>query len=79
MYLNLIALYFRHERFERKGDDLYTNLTISLRDALVGFETDIVHLDGHKVSGGGCMVWLNTRGNSCGGIVIGKAYVSTCT
>ena len=39
----------RHPRFERRGDDLYTNLTVTLRDALVGFEMDIVHLDGHKV------------------------------
>lgn len=36
--------------FERRGDDLYTNLTITLRDALVGFETEITHLDGHAVS-----------------------------
>lgn len=36
--------------FERRGDDLYTNVTISLVEALVGFEMDIVHLDGHKVS-----------------------------
>ncbi|XP_055837381.1 dnaJ homolog shv [Episyrphus balteatus] len=39
-----------HERFQRKGDDLYTNVTISLQDALVGFSLDIPHLDGHKVS-----------------------------
>nr|ACO14660.1 DnaJ homolog subfamily B member 11 precursor [Caligus clemensi] len=38
-----------HHLFERKGDDLYTNLTISLADALNGFETEIEHLDGHKV------------------------------
>ena len=25
------------------------NVTVSLRDALVGFKMDIVHLDGHKV------------------------------
>ena len=36
--------------FERRGDDLYTNVTISLVDALIGFKLDIVHLDGHKVS-----------------------------
>lgn len=35
--------------FERRGDDLYTNVTISLVEALVGFDMDIVHLDGHKV------------------------------
>lgn len=39
-----------HQRFERRGDDLYTNVTISLQDALVGFTTEIEHLDGHKVT-----------------------------
>lgn len=39
-----------HSRFERKGDDLYTNVTISLQDALTGFSLEIEHLDGHKVS-----------------------------
>lgn len=38
-----------HTKFERKGDDLYTNITISLQDALVGFAIDIPHLDGHNV------------------------------
>lgn len=40
---------YNHPVFERKGDDLYTNITISLVDALSGFELDIEHLDGHKV------------------------------
>lgn len=40
---------FRHNRFQRKGDDLYTNVTVTLLDALNGFEMDILHLDGHKV------------------------------
>ena len=39
-----------HPRFERKGDDLYTNVSISLTDALTGFELQIEHLDGHKVT-----------------------------
>lgn len=39
-----------HPIFERKGDDLYTNVTISLQDALTGFELEITHLDGHKVA-----------------------------
>jgi len=39
----------KHEHFERRGDDLWTNVTISLVDALTGFEMDINHLDGHKV------------------------------
>jgi len=40
---------YPHKHFERRGDDLYTNVTISLVDALQGFEMDIEHLDGHKV------------------------------
>ena len=40
---------FRHPHFERRGDDLYTNVTINLVDSLNGFEMDIEHLDGHKV------------------------------
>ena len=38
-----------HPVFERRGDDLYTNMTINLMDALVGFESSLTHLDGHKV------------------------------
>lgn len=39
-----------HNKFERRGDDLYTNMTLSLQDALLGFSTEIEHLDGHKVT-----------------------------
>ncbi|XP_012274598.1 dnaJ homolog shv [Orussus abietinus] len=39
-----------HPTFERVGDDLYTNITISLQDALIGFTLDIKHLDGHTVT-----------------------------
>ncbi|XP_076625552.1 dnaJ heat shock protein family member shriveled [Colletes latitarsis] len=39
-----------HPIFERIGDDLYTNVTISMQDALIGFKMDIEHLDGHKVN-----------------------------
>lgn len=39
-----------HQIFQRVGDDLYTNITISLQDALTGFTLDITHLDGHKVT-----------------------------
>lgn len=38
-----------HKIFERRGDDLYTNVTIPLLDALVGFEMNIKHLDNHEV------------------------------
>ena len=52
-FFYLIFFYFlfflRHPVFERRGDDLYTNVTITLTDALIGFEMDITHLDGHKV------------------------------
>jgi len=39
-----------HPRFERRGDDLYTNVSVSLTDALTGFELQIEHLDGHMVT-----------------------------
>lgn len=39
----------KHSRFERKGNDLYTNITITLQDALNGFELEIQHLDSHVV------------------------------
>eukprot|EP00048_Salpingoeca_helianthica_P021562 m.13069 g.13069 ORF g.13069 m.13069 type:complete len:358 (-) comp6119_c0_seq1:290-1363(-) len=38
-----------HARFHRVGDALYTNMTITLRDALLGFSSSITHLDGHTV------------------------------
>lgn len=38
-----------HLIFERRGDDLYTNATISLADALTGFTIHLKHLDGHMV------------------------------
>jgi len=39
----------RHDRFERQGDDLYCNVTVSLQEALNGFELNIPHLDNHLV------------------------------
>lgn len=38
----------KHKRYTRRGDDLYTNMTISLVDALTGFEKQLTHMDGHK-------------------------------
>ena len=35
--------------FKRRGDDLHAELRISLRAALLGFQTSLVHLDGHFV------------------------------
>ncbi len=39
----------KHPVFERKGDHLHASVTISLKEALLGFELTIDHLDGHKV------------------------------
>ncbi|PKA55204.1 Chaperone protein dnaJ 2 [Apostasia shenzhenica] len=36
-----------HDRFRREGDDLHTTVTVSLLEALVGFEKNIKQLDGH--------------------------------
>jgi len=38
-----------HSTFERRGDHLRSGLAISLREALVGFERRLRHLDGHEV------------------------------
>jgi len=40
----------RHSSFERKNNDLHTNLTITLQDALNGFNISFPHLDGHQVT-----------------------------
>lgn len=50
-----MLLCFRHPIFERRGEDLYTNVTISLTDSLNGFEMEIQHLDNHKVNKPACL------------------------
>jgi len=47
--VNLKLVLDPHQRFSRVDDDLYTTVAISLRDALIGFRTHIVHLGGHHV------------------------------
>lgn len=39
-----------HKTFERRGNDLYTNMTISLNEALVGFSATFTQLDNRKLS-----------------------------
>ncbi|XP_047982184.1 dnaJ protein ERDJ3B-like [Salvia hispanica] len=38
-----------HDRFRREGNDLHTTVTITLVQALVGFEKTVKHLDEHLV------------------------------
>ncbi|KAJ1633343.1 HSP40/DnaJ peptide-binding protein [Pavlovales sp. CCMP2436] len=38
----------RHALFRRDGNDLAIELRISLKEALLGFERSLVHLDGHE-------------------------------
>ena len=38
-----------HKRFKREGDNLRINVDITLKQALLGFEIEIPHLDGHMV------------------------------
>lgn len=38
-----------HPVFERKGNDLKIKIQLTLEQALLGFEYEITHLDGHKV------------------------------
>ncbi|KPA79557.1 DNAj-like protein [Leptomonas pyrrhocoris] len=39
-----------HAVFTRDGNDLYMNVTITLKEALLGFERSFTHLDGHEVA-----------------------------
>ena len=48
--LQIIYNIVKHETYERRGNDLYANMTISLPDALTGFKTEIKQLDGRKLS-----------------------------
>ncbi|CAH8568632.1 unnamed protein product [Dicrocoelium dendriticum] len=39
----------KHKYFQRRGDDLYTNITLSLVQSMVGYHIVLLHLDGHEV------------------------------
>ena len=47
--INIKVIQLDHDVFERKGNDLKTRIHISLKEALVGFERHLKHLDGHEV------------------------------
>ena len=38
-----------HSRFTRRGNDLLSNVRLTLREALLGYSKQISHLDGHVV------------------------------
>jgi len=46
----LLVQEIKHPVFERKQNDLKIKIDISLREALLGFEKVISHLDGHLVT-----------------------------
>jgi len=37
----------KHAKFARKGDDLHMNMQVSFREAMLGWQQSIRHLDGH--------------------------------
>ena len=47
--INIKVVQLDHDVFERKGNDLKTRVHISLKQALLGFEMKLKHLDGHEV------------------------------
>ena len=47
--INIKVILLDHPIFERKGSDLKTRIHISLKEALLGFEKTLKHLDGHVV------------------------------
>ena len=58
----------KHTTFERRENDLLTNISITLRDALTGFKMILTHLDGHRVeikkdtvTAHGDMIAINSR------------------
>jgi DnaJ-class molecular chaperone len=38
-----------HRTFRREGNDLHLDLVVTLKEALVGFDKTVTHLDGHEV------------------------------
>lgn len=40
----------KHDTFKRTGLDLHAEISLSLKEALLGFKRTIVHLDGRKIN-----------------------------
>lgn len=49
-HLIFTILELPHPKFTREKNDLHTTLQITLKEALLGFEKEIKHLDDHEVS-----------------------------
>jgi len=47
--LQIIYKIVKHDTYERRGNDLYANMTIGLPDAMTGFRSEITQLDGRKL------------------------------
>ena len=47
--INIKVVVLDHDRFERKGNDLKIRVNLTLKEALLGFKKDLVHLDKHVV------------------------------
>jgi len=47
--INIKVIQLDHDVFERKGSELKTRVHINLKEALIGFEKTLIHLDGHEV------------------------------
>uniref|UniRef100_A0A7S3JAJ1 Chaperone DnaJ C-terminal domain-containing protein n=1 Tax=Euplotes harpa TaxID=151035 RepID=A0A7S3JAJ1_9SPIT len=39
----------KHDQFNRVGDDLYTEMMITFKEAMMGFKKPLKHLDGRKI------------------------------
>merc|ERR1712048_1090608 len=39
----------KHHKFARRGNDLHMDMSVSLREALLGWSQTIRHIDGHSV------------------------------
>jgi len=48
--ISFIVVEIPHPRFKREGDNLRAVVELTLKEALLGFEKTLDHLDGHQVT-----------------------------